>query len=261
MINIHLIKNYIFYQFKAKTAFDIHSPFVFSLINNVFDRSIAFYHFELIEAHRNRFLLQNETIEVKDLGAGSKINKQQKRIIKNIAKSSLAPKKYTELLFKLANFLDAKNKIEVGTSLGITSVYLAFQNTKTPLYTLEGAIEIHRIANQLFSSLKLSNIHSILGNFNDTLIKVLSKQEEFDFIYIDGNHTYEATTKYFEMCLPKLSENGVIIIDDIYWSKQMTKAWNDIKLNKETTITIDIFKMGLVFKNKSYTKQDFVIKY
>ena len=117
------------------------------------------------------------------------------------------------------------------------------------------------IIQQLSIYLKLSNIVSIKGNFNDTLEKTLTREKAFDFIYIDGNHTYEATLKYFNLCLPKLSKNGVIIIDDIYWSKEMTKAWSVIKLKNDVTITIDIFKLGIVFKNKAYTKQNFVIKY
>lgn len=261
MVNFHLIKYYINYKFKAKTAYDIHSPFVFSIINDVFDKTIMFYKFELIEAYRNRFLLQKRLIEINDLGAGSKNTKNTTRSLKNIAKTSLAPKKYCELLFRLANFINAKNKIEIGTSLGITTSYLALQNKNTPVYTIEGDKSIHKIANQLFSDIKIPNIISIKGNFDDTLIDTLNQQKSFDLIYIDGNHTYEATLNYFKLCLSKLSTNGVIIIDDIYWSKGMTKAWNDIKLNEDITITIDLFKMGLVFKNKAYTKQNFVIKY
>lgn len=261
-MNYHLLKNYIFYQFKAKTAYDIHSPFVFSLINEILDINTKFYNFEIIEAHRNRFLLQqNKFIEVEELGAGSKKINSKKRSIKQIAKTSLAPKKYSELIFKLANFINANNKLEIGTCLGITTSYLAAQNKKAHIYTLEGAAEIYKIANTLFNDLNLLNVNAIKGNFNDTLQNVLNKEKEFDLIYIDGNHTYDATINYFEQCISKLSENGVIIVDDIYWSKGMTKAWKDIKERNDISITIDLFKLGLVFKNKAYTKQDFVIKY
>ena len=74
-------------------------------------------------------------------------------------------------------------------------------------------------------------------------------------LYIDGNHTYEATIKYFELALTKKDENTVIIFDDIYWSAGMTKAWQEIKNKKEVLLSIDTFYFGMVFFRSEFVEK------
>ena len=56
-------------------------------------------------------------------------------------------------------------------------------------------------------------------------------------------------------------DESVFIFDDIYWSPEMTEAWNTIKENEKVTLTLDIFQMGIVFFRKEQTKQHFTLKY
>ena len=49
------------------------------------------------------------------------------------------------------------------------------------------------------------------------------------------------------MALKYKTNNSVFVFDDIYWSPQMTAAWQQIKKNNEVTLTIDTFYFGLVF--------------
>ena len=66
---------------------------------------------------------------------------------------------------------------------------------------------------------------------------------------------------YFNICLEKIHEDTVFIFDDIYWSAEMTKAWNEIKANPKVVVTIDLFQIGLVFFKKTQEKQDFMLKF
>jgi hypothetical protein len=51
-------------------------------------------------------------------------------------------------------------------------------------------------------------------------------------------------------------------LDDIYWSKEMTKAWQEIKQDTNNTLTLDIYRMGFVFFGKEkLAKEDFVLRY
>ena len=83
---------------------------------------------------------------------------------------------------------------------------------------------------------------------------------QYSLLYIDGNHTKEATLRYFEKLLPYTHNNSVIIFDDIHWSADMEEAWGEIKKHPAVTVTIDTFFWGFVFFRKEQEKEDFVIR-
>ena len=167
--------------------------------------------------------------------------------------------KYSSLLHKIINYYNYKSVLELGTSLGITTSYLAKANTE--VVTIEGCNEISKIATSTFNKLSLKNIKLIMGEFNNVLPNLLSNSKPFDMILIDGNHKYQATVDYFEMLVNNINENSLIVFDDIHWSDEMEKAWNEIKNDKRVSISIDIFQLGLIFFRKGINKQDYTIKF
>ncbi len=236
---------------------NVHSPFVFNFINNILSNDGEFYCFEEIESIRKKLLNDNRIIEIKELGAGSKVYKTNKRVISKIAKTSVISEKEAKLLFKIANYFQPKNIIELGTSLGISTLYLANVNNTSQVYTVEGDKQIYNIANSYFNLLEQNNIISYNNNFDDKLPQILEKLETVDCVYFDGNHTKDATLRYFNMVLPKVNTKTVLIFDDIYWSKDMFSAWTEIKANNKVKITIDLFCMGIVLFRTEQLKEDF----
>src|SRR5438128_108546 len=113
---------YLKYRLHAANAHDIHSPFVFDFFNNVIHDATPFYGFDLIESLRSRHLLDTRKINVTDFGTG---NRNRTERICDIAKKSLKPKKFGELLFRIVNKFNSGNILELGTSLGITTLYLS----------------------------------------------------------------------------------------------------------------------------------------
>jgi predicted O-methyltransferase YrrM len=89
---------------------------------------------------------------------------------------------------------------------------------------------------------------------------VLEKIKTLDMLFIDGNHSYDATMRYFEMCKPYLHNQSLIVFDDIYWSKGMTQAWKEIKADPIVTVSIDLFFIGLVFFRKEQVKENFKLR-
>jgi predicted O-methyltransferase YrrM len=85
--------------------------------------------------------------------------------------------------------------------------------------------------------------------------------QTLDLVFFDGNHRYQPTMNYFNLCLKKANENSVFVFDDIYWSNEMTKAWEEIKNHKDVTVTIDLFSVGLVFFRTQQAKQHFILKF
>ena len=202
-----------------------------------------------------------ENIEVEDFGAGSTVLKTKTRSIKNIATSSLKPKKYSQLLFRIINYYQHKNIAELGTSFGITTCYLAIADNTT-VTTLEGSKNIANIAQQNFKELGLKNVALIVGEFEKTLQPFLAQNRIIDLAFIDGNHRKLPTLHYFEQMLLHVNENSFLVFDDIHWSKEMEEAWEIIKNHKAVTLSIDLFFIGIVFFKKDFkVKQHFSIRF
>ncbi|KAA3645135.1 MAG: SAM-dependent methyltransferase [Bacteroidetes bacterium] len=237
----------------------IHSPFIFDLNDKVIQANLPYYSFDAIESIRAKLLLTNKEIEVLDLGAGSKKGNKQKRKINEIAKSAVKKPKYAQLIFRLVYEFKPKTIVELGTSFGITTAYMAHAASNSKIYTLEGSPEIAKVAKINFEKLNIKNINQIVGNFNDTLPELLKKTETLDFVYFDGNHQEKPTIDYFQLCLEKANENSVFIFDDIYWSKGMKMAWEFIKKHPKVTVSIDLFQIGIVFFKQDQEKQNFTI--
>lgn len=240
----------------------VHSPFVFDFITKVLNgpRDEAVY--AAIESTRRRLLKDPAAIEVEDFGAGSRVIATRKRKVRQIAATSLKPKKYGQLLHRIVQYYRPATILEIGTSLGITTAYLATANEAADVITLEGAAEIANIAGKNFDSLGIRNIKQVNGNFDDTLAGVLSGINRVDLAFIDGNHRYEPTISYFGQVLKRSHENTIIILDDIYWSKEMEKAWQWVKAHEKTRLTIDLFAIGIVvLRPEILHKQHFRIRY
>jgi predicted O-methyltransferase YrrM len=253
---------YLRYCFTASNGkgHGIHSPFVFNLVTKVLNDKTAYKDYQLIEEERAKLLRNASVIEVEDFGAGSVKGFTRKRSIQQIASSSLKPKKYAQLLYRLVRYFDSKQVLELGTSLGITTSYLAVANDAAQVTTLEGSKAIAEVATSVFKELELQNINCVIGNFDDTLPLVSNKT--FEFIFIDGNHRKEPTLRYFHQLLQSVQPSTVMVFDDIHWSRDMEEAWEEIKQHPSVTLTVDLFFIGLVFFRKEQKeKEHFVIRF
>ena len=240
----------------------VHSPFVFDFIKNVLNDHHSKPFYKSIESRRKELLRNKDYIDVEDFGAGSGIVKTNKRRIDKIAASSLKPKKYAQLMHRMVAYYKPENILELGTSLGITSSYLASGHQKVQLNTFEGSSAIAAIAQQSFEKLSICNIKINQGNFDETLPQFLNTHPSLDLAFIDGNHRKEPTLRYFEELMKVANENTIIVFDDIHWSEDMESAWEEIKDHPSVTLSIDLFFIGIVLLKKEFlVKQHFTIRF
>lgn len=200
-------------------------------------------------------LNDGRTIFVRDLGTGP----DRQRRIAEIAGKSLKKPRLAQLLFRIAEKYQCRNITELGTSLGITTLYLASSSSQIKCITFEGCPQTAAIARQNFEKAGKQNIRIIEGNIGGMLTKTLSSAPLQDLIFMDANHSYEATLEYFNQCLNFCHDKSIIVLDDIYWSDGMARAWNEIKENQRVTSTVDIYHMGFVFLNPDLNKQHYKI--
>lgn len=240
----------------------VHSPFVFDFITKVLNDDRQFYDYVYIENVRALMLVDERELFIEGFGAGSRVKKTNTRTVCAIAASSLKPKKFGQLLFRIVDRYAPDTILELGTSLGITTAYLASAKKNTSVITMEGAGAVAALARQNFSKLKLDNIEMVEGNFDDTLAAVINRTKKIDLAFIDGNHRLEPTVRYFKELLPAVHEYSILIFDDIHWSKEMEQAWETIKEDPCVTLSIDLFFIGLVFFRKEQkAKQHFTIRF
>lgn len=251
---------YLRHLISAKGPHGVHSPMVFDLITKILIQDKSFYVFEAIERVREDLLRDERMIHVQDFGAGSRKMKGDQRSVAHIAKFALQPASHAQALFRLIDYVRPENILELGTSLGITSAYLASVAAKTKVWTLEGAPEIARIAKEVFDVLNLGNVKVIQGNFDDQLNMVLQEMGNVDVAVMDGNHRYDPTIRYFNEISPFLHDDSVVILDDIHWSAEMERAWNEISRNPKVTLSLDFFHFGVLFFRKGRVIEHFRLK-
>jgi predicted O-methyltransferase YrrM len=256
-----MIKYYLQFLLASKNEHSLHSPFVFELYTKIIQAKRKFPVFEEIEDLRKKLLKNRTIIEITDFGAGSKIYKTNQREIRQIAKSAEKNPKFGKLLFRLIQHFKPNTIFDLGTSIGITTIYESKAYNNSEIITFEGCPAAATIAKQNFDELACKNIEVIVGNIDETLPIELAKIKHLDFAFFDANHRYEPTIRYFEWCLEKASEESLFVFDDIHWSGEMHRAWKVIRNHSQVMISIDLFYVGLVFFRKNQPKQDFVLRY
>jgi predicted O-methyltransferase YrrM len=261
MLNFRFVKDYLLHRLKAKNRHGLHSPFVYKLVDTVIYDYADSKVYQEIENIRKKLLVDNRMITITDLGAGSMLNNNKQKRIGDIAANALKQPKLAQLLYRLAAHFKPRNMIELGTCLGITTLYLQKAASDAHVYTMEGCPQTAGVAKETFKQAGLDAVELITGNFDDNLPAVINNLDQLDFVFVDGNHQKDATLKYFEWCLPKVHEDTLLIFDDIYWSEGMKEAWAQIKAHPQVTVTVDLFWIGLVFFKSGRVKEDFLIRY
>lgn len=252
------IKTYINYWLDAVDEHSLHSPFFFDLYTKII--KVETEEIPEFENLRTKLLADEREIEVDDLGSGSKHLTDRKRKISDIAKTSLNNADYSSLFNRLSKHVKAKTIIELGTSFGINTLYLA-QSKEAKVYTFEGAPSILDIAALTFEFAETKNIELIAGNIDTSLYSTLSRIPKVDFALIDANHRLAPTLKYFELLLSKIHHSSIIVIDDIHDNPEMENAWKKIKDHDLVYSSIDLYRCGVVFFDPSLTKQHVVLQF
>ena len=262
----------------------VHSPYLFEWVRMVMSDKHGYYKWNEIEACRERMLLDNRVLRYVDYGKGSlfvqpsvdseccersRKGRIDERKVSDIAKGSLAQKQYAQMLFRLVNWLghdvckESKEiaprqgitVVELGTSLGITTAYLASVDTRNRVLTYEGCGAVADVARENWRKLGLDNIACYVGEID---VEKLSEQvAQVDIAFIDANHTYASTLAYFNVLAEKVHKKSVIVVDDIHHSEEMERAWKEICADDRVTSTMDLFQMGLVFFDKYYWRRNY----
>jgi predicted O-methyltransferase YrrM len=231
-------------------------------VDTVFRNTDEHPAFVKIKERRRDLLDKHQMIEITDYGTGAKNKRYEFRFesISTIVRKTTIGERYGRLLFRLVEHFKPRTIIELGTSVGLSSLYMAMAHPDSHIYTIEGCTSKSEQALSTFKSIPVTNIEQHIGRFDIILPDLIKDIEKLDFAFIDGNHTYDATLSYFESLLKIAHNDTVFVFDDIHWSAGMEKAWNEISDHERVTVSIDLFRMGVVFLRKEMSRQKFVIR-
>lgn len=254
---MNILNQYIRYKLKAKGRHGVHSPFVYDFVDKCLRKSLPKDVFNAFKLYLNDLKKDKNTIEVTDLGAGSqKLSNSRK--IASIAKVSGSGVKYGKLLYKLIDFYQPKNILELGTSLGIGTFMMSKAAPKGKIYTVEGCPNTQSVAKEKLAQFGVKNVHFYHSAFSDFL---QSNKIMYDFVFIDGDHRGKSLLQQLNLLAPYIHEKTLIVLDDIRWSQDMLDTWQELVQSKTYNLSIDLFRMGILAQRPKQFKEHFVVNY
>jgi predicted O-methyltransferase YrrM len=251
------LKYFLNYQWRAKTKYYLHSPFVYQFYLNVLEGHDD-ENLKSIRALRKELSTNHATVSVTDFGTGP----NSALTISVLADIVAVRPKYGRLLYRLVKYFNPENILELGTSIGLSSAYMALANKHTAITSLEGSPSLIEVAKDNHAALGIQNTHIYQGNFDELLPVILQNKSSLGLVFFDGNHRKQATLNYFTQCLEKATPDSIFIFDDIHWSEEMHEAWTEIKAHPQITLTLDVFQFGICFfKKEKLAKEEFILRY
>jgi predicted O-methyltransferase YrrM len=262
--SLQLARKCVLFYFGASSrkGHGVHSPFVYDFIRQVLLARTEKTKYLDIEALRKELLKSPLILDIEDFGAGSGLRYGGRRRIADVAKRSAKPPKWAELLARIAGHYQPALILELGTSLGISSAYLARGNPAARVITVEGSVSLATEARKNLQALGLGRVEVRTGEFDQLLPDLVGYLPSLDLVFVDGNHRKDPTLRYFHLLLPHMASRSIMVFDDIHWSKEMEQAWSAISRDSRICLSIDLFFFGLVFFNpQCIEKQNFRIRF
>lgn len=256
----------------------VHSPFAYELVRNVLMDKTPYKQYAGIEEMRRRLMRDKSVVDIEDLGAGPAGGVRKNRRVADIARRAAKPPRLGQLLFRLVRYYQPDVVVELGTSLGLSAAYLGAGGKENGIgaskggekneaskggrvWTIEGSPAVAARAKANLLELGLPEIEVIPGDFDVVLAPLLERISPVGLAFVDGNHRYEPTMRYFDLLMRHLDRRSMLVLDDIHWSAEMERAWETIKADPRVMLTVDLFFFGIVVKRDEFkVKQDFTIR-
>lgn len=182
-----------------------------------------------------------------DLRAGVKVEETTKTGVPRISAKPWRGR----LLFLLVRECSPAKVLELGTGYGISGLYQLAAldlNGKGHFYTVDGSKDNMAIAAELFQRLGADRWTTFLGPLRDTLPRALAETGTVDMVFVDADHGYAATIYNFETTYPHLSRGGIWVFDDITWSEEMWRAWDEISRSPKVEAAVKVHTLGICVK-------------
>lgn len=249
------------FYLRHRKGYGIHSPALFELLNQViFNESGFQVPGEITSVHRQ--LIKDRTcIGGADPGARSRVDRAPSRTVRSFVRHSSVSFRYGALLYRITRWFGPEVMLELGTGLGISTLYLAAGSPDAPIHTIEGNVARADFSSLLIKRCGFSAVKVHVGEMEEVLVALEGLKGKRFLAFVDGNHQYGPTLNYLRRLVALAGEEAVIVLDDIYWSKGMHRAWKEIIRWPEIRVSIDLFHMGILLLRKDLAKKTLKMKF
>ncbi len=251
-----------FFRARYWRGHSVHSPFVYHIVRHV----ISGWHHDpgltdAVSRYRRGLLADGSELLVGSMGAVSR--EPRLRRVCDIARQTATSDKYGRLLARLAREMRPCGILELGTSVGVSTAYMAAACPTARVLTMEGLDAVARAARRHLEAAGLTGVTVMSGDIDERLPEALDALPDgkVELAFIDANHSREATLRYFEALARRRAEKCLLVFDDIYWSAGMTEAWRAIVEDGRVMTTIELPRMGLAFFRPGCQKEHYVVRW
>ena len=216
----------------CRGGYGVHSPFVFDLITTVIEETRAYYCYE--DIHPVRLQLQQRKEE---LACG-----QNKMTVKKMLGKYGFTEREHRLLFRLANRFQPKTILSMGSDFGLTPLYLTTYSADSACLVIEPDPTAATIAQDYIAKYATASI-TLRNNLHEI-------PEHLDFV-VWGAFSFDNrfTLPAFEQLLLQMDDKSVMVIAGIKASPDAIKTWEAICAHPKVTVTLDLYRLGVVFFN------------
>jgi len=246
---------------RARPLSSAAPPFLRRLYGEAIRNRHALAEADAIEHFRRKLTHDRSQIALTDYGAGSdnRGGGWKQVPIGRIARKAACRRSQGERLLRLTRFLQPERMLELGTHLGFSALYQLTGAPQAQLITLEGSGSLAYLAKQHLGRFGFeADIR--LGTFDESLAALDLATFRPDYVYLDGDHRLEPTLGYFQLLAPHVSDGAAMVLDDIYWSVEMTRAWQAIIAHPAVTLSLDLYHLGLCFLRRPEPKSHWIIR-
>lgn len=227
--------NYLRFYFQASTKYQVHSPFVFDFVENILEDDRQYYFFKTIEQYRR---LLNADKQKLATPIGAQIN--------TLAKEKGVSKRTGQLLFRIINHYKPSKALLVGVFPGIAALYQSTPSYKMVVDGIEPKKQVAKKLKYYFEEIGVPNIEMQYGALDPSISNYTEKNTLLSYIYIKDLPTRHSLENILKRCSP----DSCLVIEKPYQNSTRLNNWNWLKDNAKTTLTIDIYDLGLVFFRK-----------
>ena len=297
-MNLFLAAAYLRHLLTARSTagHGVHSPYVYDFLTKVVRNKTDMKIVSKVEGLRREMLSDKRSIRVTDLGAGSVTRAGGERSVAEIAGTAALPAKEAGLLARIVKSMehaawgmehagDPPNGgeavprsgrtggmgrgawsmekgiiLELGTSLGISTLALALAAPERRLITVEGCPVIAAIARENLLKYGAFNAEVMHAEFSEALENLRKNGLNVFFAFIDGNHKGAALTEYVSK-IAAMGDEMTIVADDIRLTKEMFQAWKSLTASGIAPVTVETLRLGIFFLKHNITPGRYRIRY
>lgn len=170
-----------------------------------------------------------------------------------VASQESTKPRWGALLHGLIQYTQTQRALELGTTFGISSLYIArglldvYPVRTCSLISLESDYELARIAERQLNRLGYSDFAQVMdGERSYSLDRALEQVAPLQFVHMSAVAEGAMLPDQIALVMPHAVNGTVIAVEGIHASSGHTRAWQTIKELPRVAAAVDLWKWGIL---------------